>query len=396
VSVAGEAGAQPARLLIVEDEEAIALTLREVLQQESYDVEVAASAEEAEAMIRPGQFDLALLDLRVGEGSGLSVLSYLKQHSPNSVAIVLTGYGALETAIQAMRDGALDYLLKPCDIGELKSAIARGLQEGRRKQLATEAEQAQAELARALRARDDFLAMAAHELRTPLSVVIGWAQYLQRALGQAEPHDAREKLDVLVGQARRLARLVEDFIDVVRIQNRSLELSLETLDLRNVASRAVRDAQRAYPNHRYSLDVPAEPVWAQVDPARLGQVIGDVLDNAAKFSPQGGTVTVRVDSEAGMARVQVRDEGIGIAAEELDQIFQRFYQVDQDVMSRRFGGIGVGLFVGRALVEAHGGRLQADSAGLGKGSVFTISLPVGEPAGVPSKGKQGVAAAPER
>jgi two-component system OmpR family sensor kinase len=311
------------------------------------------------------------------------VLSRLRETSPHTVALILTGYGSLETAIEAMRNGAFDYLLKPCDVQELKAAITRGLDQ-RRAQMQPDgpddAAAARAELDAALesaaRARDAFLTVAGHELKTPLSSVIGWAQYVQRQLARGEADEAVEKLDVVVDQARRLARLVEAFLEVVRIQHGAVPMAAEDVDLRQIAERTTRDVRKLHPRHELLLKLPDNAVLARGDPARLTQALSYLLENATKFSPQGGTVAVSVSAADGEGRLAVQDFGIGIPPEELARVFDRYYQIDNDIMTRRFGGIGVGLYLCRALVDAQGGRVWAESPGPQQGSTFTIALPL--------------------
>lgn len=369
-----------AAVLVVDDEEAVAFTLAAILAQDGYEVEQATSVAQALATVADRRFDVVLLDLRVGGDSGLTVLERLRQLSPDTAVLILTGYGSMDTAIQALRDGASDYLLKPCDVDELKAAIARALAQRRVARVDADRESAGAELRqaldRALRARDDFLAIASHELKTPLSVVIGWAEYIQRQLARGAAEQAAEKLDVVVGRARHLARLVDDFIDVVRIQQGIFIPTLERLDLRTVVEQAVRDARSAHPDQDVRLTLPAEPVPVQADAGRLRQVFSQLLENAVKFSPGGGPVVVQAGVAEGAARVTVRDHGIGMPADELPHVFERFHQVERDALSRRFGGMGVGLYLSRAVVEAHGGRMQAESAGEGRGSTFTVTLPL--------------------
>lgn len=368
------------RVLIVEDEESVAVTLQEILAQEGYDVSLCGDTTAALAYVAQEQFDLALLDLRVGEGSGLAVLTALREVAPDTVAVILTGYGSLETAVQAIRQGAFDYLLKPCNVDELKSAIARGLEQRRRFQLAARAGSANEELEQALadaqRAQNDFLAIAGHELKTPLSVVIGWAQHIQRQLARGTADQAVEQLEVVVSQARRLAQVVEACGDIVRLQRGPLSLDRRQHDLRVIAERCVTDLRAAYPNHQLKLVCGPEPVLVHVDGARLTQVLSNLLDNATKFSPAGGEVSLHVMAVDDTARVEITDHGLGLEPSDYAPIFELFYQGDRNVTARRFSGMGVGLYLSRALVEAHDGRIEVTSPGPGKGSTFTVVLPL--------------------
>src|SRR5262245_22256778 len=215
-----------------------------------------------------------------------------------------------------MRQGAFDYLLKPCNVEELKGAIARGLEQRRRHQLDVRADVATAALeqavAHAQRAQDDFLAIAGHEMKTPLSVVIGWAQHIQRQLARGTASQAIEQLEVVVSQARRLAQVVEACGDIVRLQQGPLPLDKRAHDLRLLAQRCLADLEAAYPGHQLRLTCDAnEAIYVYVDGARLTQALCNLLDNATKFSPEGGVVAVRVFVEDGTARVAVTDQGVG-------------------------------------------------------------------------------------
>jgi signal transduction histidine kinase len=367
-------------VLIVDDEEAVAYTLGEVLAAEGYHVATATSVPEAFARIEDRTFEAAVLDLKLGDESGLTVLARLRERSPYTATLLLTGFGSMETAVQAMRHGALDYLIKPCDIEELKATLARGIQARRRERRAAESERVRAELERALasaeRSRDRFLTIAGHELKTPLAALIGWAQLTQRQLQRGIAEGAVERLDAVVQQAQRLARLVEAMTELVSTRQGRRRLNRSTVDLQAIVLRAVAPFRARPVPHDMITEFPDEPVRVLGDAASLDLVLRCLLDNAVKFSPAGGPVTVRVEAGDGDVRVSVEDRGIGIAPSEIDRIFDRFYQSDGDVMSRRFGGIGAGLYLGRALVEAQGGRLFAESAGPGQGSRFTMTLPL--------------------
>jgi signal transduction histidine kinase len=366
-------------VLIVEDQRAFAFALQEVLAGDGHRVETAASVADALAKIDRERFDVALLDLRIGGESGLTVLAHLKATSPQTAALVLTGYGSLETAIQALRAGASDYLLKPCDPAELKQAIARGV--GQRRSNSppwppTMQEEAARAFEQAQRARDDFLAIAGHEFKTPLAAILGWTQYAQRQLQQGRTEGISEKLDVVVGQAERLARLIDTCGELVRLQHGGITLNRLRRDFRLLVQDSVARARRAHLRHEIQLRLPESPVWVLIDSPRLERVLDNLLENAAKFSADGTTIGVELATLDDEARLAIADEGIGIAPEELTRVFNRFYQGERDILSRRFGGIGIGLFLSRLLVEAHGGRIWAESPVTDGGSTFSVALPL--------------------
>lgn len=224
-------------------------------------------------------------------------------------------------------------------------------------------------------ARNSFLGVLGHELRNPLAPLRNIAAILKRAQGGGEP--VRKAATVLDRQTAHLARLVDDLLDVTRIQNGKIELRKEALDLAQLARHVVADQEGAIraADIEVLLDVPEAPVMVHGDPARLTQVIGNLLNNACKFTPSLGTISVRVEAAQGRARVSVADTGAGIDPDTLRNIFEPFVQGPQDEARVR-GGLGLGLALVDALVRQHGGTVSAASEGPGKGSTFTVDLPL--------------------
>jgi signal transduction histidine kinase len=387
-----------ARLLVVDDEENIVLTISEVLRLEGYDVDVASSGTEAARLLDEGRaYDLILTDLHMGEGDGLSLLEDVRRRSPLTITIVLTGFAALETAIAALRHGAYDYLTKPCIIDELKYTVSRGIEhrrlmlaeraarfgleelnrelERRVEERTAELRRANNELAEANRAKDVFLATLSHELRTPLTPILGWVNLL-RAGGAADASMLTQGLDAVERNARLQARLVDDLLDISRIVSGKLRIEWEPVNLCAVVELAV-ETVRAEADARgieLVIDLPDCPVVVQGAPVRLQQVVWNLLSNAVKFTPRAGRVRVQARSEGDEARVEVSDTGVGIEPEFLPHVFDRFRQADGST-TRQFGGLGLGLAIVRALVELHGGWVRAESEGLERGARFTFGLP---------------------
>jgi signal transduction histidine kinase len=393
-----QAGA-PARLLVVDDEENIVLTISEVLRLEGYEVDVAASGHEAVALLDEREYDLVLTDLHMDEGDGLSLLEEVRRRSPLTITIVLTGFAALETAIASLRQGAYDYLTKPCIIDELKYTVSRGLEHRRlmlaerearagleelNRELESRVEERTSELLRvnrelveANRAKDIFLATLSHELRTPLTPVLGWVNLLRAPGGPAsEPAFLAQGLDAIERNARLQARLIDDLLDISRIVSGKLRIESEPVDLCSVVAPAVETVrvEAAGRGVEIKFEMPDCPVVVQGAPVRLQQIVWNLLSNAVKFTPRGGLVRLLVWRERGEARVEVSDTGIGIAPEFLPHVFDRFRQADGST-TRQYGGLGLGLAIVRALAELHGGWVKAESEGLGRGSRFTLGLP---------------------
>ncbi|HET8947305.1 MAG TPA: ATP-binding protein [Candidatus Polarisedimenticolia bacterium] len=226
------------------------------------------------------------------------------------------------------------------------------------------------------RRKDEFLATLAHELRNPLAPIRN-ALYLMQAPGT----DARinaEARAIIDRQVRQMVRLVDDLLEVSRITTGNLALRRERVDLRAVASAALEavDPIVHERGHRLTADLPPAGLTIDADPTRLAQVFLNLLNNAAKFTPAGGHIAFSVEVKDGEMIGRVRDDGVGIAADMLDPIFEMFAQADRS-LERTTSGLGVGLSLSRRLIELHGGRLEAHSDGPGKGSEFVVRLPVG-------------------
>jgi signal transduction histidine kinase len=217
-----------------------------------------------------------------------------------------------------------------------------------------------------------------HELRTPLTSIQGYAQLLEARLRAGEGrHKELSQVEVIRSQVRRMRRLVDDLLDVSRIDRLgTVSVEVAPMDLAAELQEVTARVARAHPTRSISLEAP-EALPIEGDRDRIQQVLTNLTDNALKYSPAGGPVRISVEHEADQVAIQIADEGIGIGPEHLGHVFERFYQVDGDVTRRRFGGLGLGLYITQAIVDAHGGTIRADAnAAAGRGTVFTVRLPV--------------------
>ncbi len=247
--------------------------------------------------------------------------------------------------------------------------------EAEREQLLERAEQAREAAEAANRTKDEFLAILGHELRTPLNPIIGWTQMLRR--GKVGPGKHDQALEIIERNARLQTQLIDDLLDVSRIMRGSLRIAPQPTTLAGIAVcalEAVRGLAEAKQVQLIEQLETTAPLSA--DPTRLQQVVWNLLINAVKFTPAGGQVQVRLESGGGTARLTVSDTGAGIPAEFLPHLFERFRQADTK-STREQKGLGLGLFIVHHIVEAHGGTVQAESKGEGKGAAFTIVLPLG-------------------
>jgi len=234
--------------------------------------------------------------------------------------------------------------------------------------------QAEQALIEADRRKDEFLAMLAHELRNPLTPIRNAAHVLAR-LGIQEPR-VQWAQQTIEGQVNHLARLVDDLLDVSRIVRGKVALKTEPVELADVVNQAVETARPLIDamGHRLDVRIPEQPVHLQGDPVRLAQVLLNLLDNAAKYTPEGGRILVEAGVAGPVVEMLVHDNGIGIPAELLPRVFDLFQQGER-TLDRSQGGLGIGLTLVKRLVEMHGGVMEAFSAGAGLGSTFTICLP---------------------
>jgi len=239
--------------------------------------------------------------------------------------------------------------------------------------------------------KDEFVSVVSHELRSPLTAIKGYTQHLMRridrrlrkaqqeqqssaisAVDLPENYDLRS-LSIIQGQADHLERLVNDLLDLSQVQWGKLHLQYSSFYLADVLVESVRSVQASTEQHTIYLDIAVQDTKIVADKMRMSQVIGNILDNAIKYSPQGGQVTVKLEEREGDYFVSITDQGIGISQEYLDHIFERFYRV-RNTASRQYSGIGLGLYVTRAIVEEHGGHIWVTN-NKGLGCTFSFTVP---------------------
>jgi PAS domain S-box-containing protein len=269
------------------------------------------------------------------------------------------------------------------DIGDRRriEAERRRVADERERLLSSE-RAARAEAERANRVKDEFVAMVSHELRTPLNAILGWTQLMMQSAADADV--MTRGLDVISRNTRVQAQLVSDLLDVSRISSGKLRLSIEKVDLVSLVRNVIETVQQTADGQQVAIlqEYDAAAMTIAGDPARLQQIVWNLLWNAIKFTPEGGSVALRVRSRAAGAEITVSDTGVGIKPEVLPHIFERFNQAHVSG-SHRVGGLGLGLSIVKHLVDLHGGTIKADSPGEGQGATFTVLLPAGAPHQVP-------------
>jgi signal transduction histidine kinase len=229
------------------------------------------------------------------------------------------------------------------------------------------------ELSRVDKLKTDFMSIASHELRTPLGVILGYASFLkEEAQGELSEHAER-----VLNSALRLRTLVEDMTNMNFLQTGVTKLNLQPTPIQQIVHTIYYEIESTAQakNQKLALSLPKDAIIVRADAEKLGLVFLNLLNNAVRFTPDGGEIMVTTTSERGEVWTRVKDNGVGISKNELENIFREFYQVE-DHMTRRYGGMGLGLAIARGLIELHGGRIWAESDGPGQGATFIVVLPL--------------------
>jgi signal transduction histidine kinase len=403
-------GAGP-RVLIVEDNPDMRAFLVETLAD--YQVTTAADGADGLAQAHRDRPDLIISDVMMPILTGDRLVQAVRTAPAlaDIPVVMLTARADAALRVQLLRDGAQDYLVKPFAPEELRARVHNLVQikrtrdvlqsmlDSRERDLAALAgdvaqrtAEREAALAReretaarnadlyaetraALGVRDEFIRIASHELKTPITALLGHTQLLARRLTRSGALSGRDQraIQIITGQAARLHLLVEQLLDLTHIDHGELILTRRPLDLAALVQHVVDETQPALDRHQLVVEVNALTTMVTGDTVRLAQVLHNLLSNAVKYSPGGGPVIVRVIEHDAELGVTVIDRGIGIPAAALPHLFTRFYRAP-NVASEQFSGMGIGLYVVRANAEAHGGRVTVESVE-GEGSTITLWLP---------------------
>jgi signal transduction histidine kinase len=373
---------RPIRILVVDDLEANLTAMQAVLSDCGYEVVEATSGEQALVLARDIHFAVILLDVQMPGLDGFETATRLRQlelSSATPIIFVTAIHRSDAYEAHGYIAGAVDFLFKPLNTAILQSKVAVFAELYRKTEqlrLAALREQENKLLKEALANRDEFLSVVSHELKTPITPlalqVQSFIQMLNEdRLASADPQRMLRMLTNSQNQINRLSRLVDDLIEVSRVKMGKLELSREEINLTDLVQNTLVSFEDELKRQgcEASLSAPGE-VRGSWDPFRLEQVLINLLTNAAKYGA-GREVELSLTESDGKAEISVRDHGIGINGTDQSRIFDRF---ERAVSSKNYGGLGIGLYLSRQIVELHGGRIWVESQP-GMGSRFRVELP---------------------
>lgn len=375
-----ESTSTPRRILVVDDEELVLFAIAQGLTNHGYAVETADNCASASALARTAVFDYVLVDMVLPDGSGIDLLRQIKSGDPALPVVVMTAYGSLEKAVDAMKSGADDFIQKPFDIAYLLLVLGRVEQMNRcraenlRLRLDREREIQQQELdQRKLR----FFRFASHELKAPLVAVQSSLKVIDEICGERLEPRVLDLIRRAVGRSDQMMQMINDML-AISVDESSQRTTYTCVDVvaivREVA--AEQEISARLKPLELLLDIPVSVAFATCNRASMEKVVANLLTNAIRYTPAGGRVVVRVYVQPPVVKVEVEDTGIGIAEEDRARIFDEFFRAANARKAVAIG-TGLGLALVRKVVEEHGGEVMVSSR-LQQGSTFTITIPIGE------------------
>ncbi|MGM0623976.1 MAG: response regulator [Campylobacterota bacterium] len=367
-------------VLTVDDSDFMRRMIKTVLAPKKYNIFEAEGAKEGMEILKNNTINLLLLDYEMPDIDGAQMLEQIKSQKEflSLPVIVVSSKNDKEIIARVLKHGANDFIHKPfsteelllkCDL-QIKEYIHFQLLQQKEKQLHEAVEKLHFEK----NAKSEFLANMSHEVRTPLNAIVGFVDLLQEKI---DDKGSKEYLDIIDSSSQHLLGVINDILDLSKIDNKKLEIEKNAFDVKKLFHNTIALFQAVAKQKNVSLHLAISqrvPEFVSADELRIKQVVSNLLSNAVKFTPNDKTVTLRLDYTEGLLSVEVIDEGIGIAEEKLENIFEEFSQADSST-TRQYGGTGLGLSISSKLVGLMGSKLQVQSR-LHEGSCFYFSLPV--------------------
>ncbi|MBM4330267.1 MAG: response regulator [Deltaproteobacteria bacterium] len=371
------------RVLVVDDEQEIRSLLYQALTQfGGFEVELAENGEEALKKIKDNKFDLVLTDWKMPKLNGLQLVDEITNTNPEIVSVLMSGQGTIDSALEAMRRGASDYLTKPLNLPEMMIRLHKVLEEKRRlKRLSDfilQLEKSIKELRKIDEIKSEFVSVASHELRTPLAAIKNAVQLILKGKTGTINETQVKFLSMAERNINRLMNILNDLLDISRIESGKMMMKFEEMDLRGLIDFIFSSfkPQADGKSIKLAMEISQEVPDVYGDRGKVEQILTNLVGNAIKFTPEGGEIVISVkpyDGDGNRVAISVKDSGPGIPSDQLDKIFEKFHQVEGS-LQRSVGGTGLGLAITKGLVEAHQGKIFVESQ-VGQGSAFTFTLP---------------------
>lgn len=363
------------KVLLIEDnpdDAVLVQTMLEVKGAGQFELSVEGTLAGSLGRLRAEPFDLILLDFNLPDSRGLATLKSLQREASHLAIVVITGIDEEAIAMESLKNGAEDFLVKSNFDGSLLVRSARYAVERKRS----------GDLQRASKAKTEFLAHMSHELRTPLNSIIGFSEVLHDE--KFGPLNERQKkyIQNILASGRQFLSLINDILDLAKVESGKMTLEASLFSVRDCLEEALA-MMGGFPSLQKItpvLEIDGDPGEIHADRRKVKQVVCNLLSNAAKFTPADGKVGVRVRKAGEGIEVDVWDTGTGIAPENLEKVFEAFFCVGS-TYARGIEGTGLGLAICRKIVELHGGKIWIESGGIGKGTTVKFTIPSN--AGVP-------------
>lgn len=363
------AGDDRKTILIVDDESIIRDLCGRALRD--YKILEAADGVEALTLFERGGVDVILTDVMMPRINGIELLDRVKELDPTSVVIVMTGFAEKDVILKALKADADDFIAKPLNLLQLKTAIDKALVKKRMKEEL-------ASLKNLDRLKTSFLSIISHKFRTPITAISLFLQNLSSGNADTEDESYRQNARMIYKEACYLEQLVAELLVFSRVMVNEESMSLEANDLSSIIMQAISECKETVGKNGINTEINLHnlpPVL--VDRVKLGFALRQVIENAYKFSDESGSVSIALKQSGDQAVLQICDTGSGISMEELPKIFEKFYQTDPS-NTGQVRGFGLGLYYAREFIRMHGGTISVESTP-GLGTCVTISIPVIEP-----------------
>ena len=379
------------RVLIVDDDTALLQALPQAiaLRMQQVQVDTSDSAPDALQMVQQHEYDAIVSDIKMPGMDGIALIEQLQVCCPDIPTLLITGHGERDLAIQALRVGAYDFIQKPIDRDYFITSLKRAVQTRQmRRKIAQQQQELESythqlektvaerthELVEANAAKDVFMSMVSHELKTPLTTLKGISQMIYRRIERGDQIELKN-LSLLESSVRRMELLVNDLLNTSLIETGMFSLHCQPCDLVAVCQEMLTEYSASI-GSALQVEILAPTLEIDMDSERIVQVILNLLSNARKYAPKDSRITVRIERQQDEAVISIVDRGVGIPPEKLAHIFERFYRVPEvDVQTGSSAGVGLGLYIAKKIIEQHNGRITASSEP-GEGSTFTIYLPL--------------------